>query len=132
MISLENFLKTNWLDNHGVIDPSWKVFETEEAAWFSAGEKALENKWNQKRLDRFNAERSANIKLDDEPWHKVWRSVYNWTTGNWVARDAAWTARIAFEKVPPHTKAEQYLNVWQQGFGLVGDIDGVLYVYKHK
>ena len=84
------------------------------------------------------------FKPDGKP-KKEWKLFYadSWGTARDAARGAAWdaalysdyiiTSDLTFkdkEKHLAHAKARW--EVWQKGYGLLCDVDGVLYVYAVK
>jgi len=108
-----------WLKPDGKPNKEWKLFETRDAARDAAWDVA----WNAAR----NAARDA---ARDAAWDAAWDAARN------AAEDAALYSRGIFicdglkleKKHTVHLKKR--MEVWQKGYGLLCDVDGVLYVYK--
>ena len=108
-----------WLKPDGDPDPVWKLFPTRDAASGAARGAAWDAAWGAARDAAWDAARGA-------------------------ARGAAWdAARDAELKVQTdficdgldidqrhRDHAEARWNVWRKGYGLLCDVDGVLYVYE--
>ena len=112
----EGWIKTlsdiAWLKPDGKPKKEWKLFETRDAAGDAAGDAA----WDAARDAAWNAARNAAAAWD-------------------AAGDAGLYARMLVvsdlklaEKHRTHIKKR--MEVWQKGYGLLCDVDGVLYVYK--
>jgi len=97
-----------WLDNHGPepVGDDIRMYDTRgaagDAAWYAAGDAALDAAWD-------------------------------------AARDAAWgaalsAALIICDDLPIPQQHVDYIRrrwaVWQAGYGVVCDVDGVLYCYR--
>jgi len=70
-------------------------------------------------------------------WHAAWNAAWH------AARDAAWDAALFAKYIilddVEFDEKEKYLayvkarwEVWQKGYGLLCDVDGVLYVYAKE
>jgi len=105
----------SWMKPDGNPNKEWKLFETRDAVWDAA---------------RDAARAAARAAVWDAARAAVWDA----------AVDAAWDAALytrgiyicnglpLAEKHKTHIKKR--MEVWQKGYGLYCDINGVLYVYK--
>jgi len=96
-----------WMQRVGPVEPTWRVFPTLDAAWYAAGVAA-----------RAAARAAAGYATRD------------------AARDAALFALTHYvcadlplaQEHRDHAAARW--EVWKRGYGLLGDVEGVLYVYE--
>jgi hypothetical protein len=101
---------------------AWRVFDTRDAARDAAGNAAGDAAGDAARDAARNAARNAAA---DAAWN--------------AARDAAWDACLFANLLVLADKtdvkylkyAKQRWAVWKAGYGLLCDVHGVLYVYKH-
>jgi hypothetical protein len=107
----------------------WKVFNGDDwnAAWNAARSAAWNAAGNAARNAAWNAAGNA-------AWNAAWSAAGDAARG--TARDAALMAQqmIVKDKVnKKHFKhAQDRMKVWQKGYGLLCDINGILYVYAKK
>jgi hypothetical protein len=140
---IESIKSVKWMDNHGKINPSWKMHDTRDSAGDSA---------------RASARDSARDSAGDSAWDSAWASAgaaardAARAAARDAARDAAgaaagaaawaaaWDASLMAQMeiccdlhIPAkHRKhARDRWAVWQAGYGCLCDVSGVLYVYKH-
>jgi hypothetical protein len=113
-----------------------------DAAWGAARDAAWDATWSAARDTARGAARGAARDAAwgaarDAAWDAAWGAARDAARG--AARDAALysdyiiTADLKFkdkEKHAAHAKARW--EVWQKGYGLLCDVDGVLYVYAVK
>ena len=124
-----------WLKPDGKPKKEWKLFETRGAAKNAAMDAARD-------VSRDTAGNAA--------WAAVWTAAWDaagdaawvaaWDAAGDAAGDAAWDTALytrgificdglpLAEKHKTHIKKR--MEVWQKGYGLWGDINGVFYVYK--
>jgi len=140
---INSISKIKWFENHGKIDPKWKVFETWEDAAdygadsvayyaaFWAGRKAAE------KAALYAAYYAAGSTAGDAAYSAAYYPAND--TAGWAAgeadRDASLRARIlicaSLDLDPKHIQhTKDRWDVWQKGYGLFGDLNGTLYVYK--
>ena len=134
-----------WMSGCGEVLPEWKVFETRDAA-----SDALDAAWNAAR----DAASDASDAWDawDAAWDATWDAARDaaWNAARDAAWDAAWDAALdaASDAWDASLMAAMHLtsdldvanehrahtakrwDVWVRGYGLLCDVDGVLYVYK--
>ena len=143
--------QTPWFQRTQPPDPAWRVFPTWDAAWDAAGAAARDAArvaaWDAAEAAARGAARTA---AGDAAWATAWAA----------ARDAAWdaagasagaSARAAARAaagdaalyvlacgicadLPLADARRQHADarwrVWQAGYGLVCDVNGILYVYE--
>ena len=108
-----------------------------DAAWDAARDAAWDAAWGAARdAARGTARGAARDAAWDAPWLAAWDAAWG------AARDAVLLARFyVVEDLEFKDKAKHLAHVkarwevWQKGYGLLCDVDGVLYVYaleKHK
>ena len=115
-----------WFKNDGKPNPEWKLFETRaaarnaarNAAWDAARNAAWDAAWDAAR----GATRGA-------AWDAAWDAAWG------VARGAAsFCSLFVCMDLDINFKHFEHMNkrmeVWRKGYGLLCDVDGVLYVYK--
>ena len=127
-LSAQDFVKSianvPWFQN-GVADPTWRVFDTRVAAWDAARDAARVAAWG-------------------AAWDAAWGAA--WVAAQDAARDAAWDAAwdaardakllaaciAAWNDASEHHTqyALRRWAIWQAGYGLLCNIDGVFYVYR--
>ena len=113
---LHSITKIKWFSN-GRQNKGWKVFDTRDATWRAARDAAMEAAWDAAWDAAGDAARGAAC---DAAWD--------------ASRDAALYAEAVVsewkfdKKHVAHIKARW--NVWQRGYGLLCDVDGILYVYR--
>jgi hypothetical protein len=107
-----------WMQPQGAPDPSWWVFETRDAAWDAAGDAAGDA-----------ARVATRVAAGDAAW------VAPLDAGMDAGMDAAlWALVLVCQGLPlaqhhiDHARAR--MDVWRRGYGLLGDWDGALYVYR--
>jgi len=144
-VKVEKFIKEvkkiKYLDNHGAINPEWLVFETMAAA----GDTAMDAAWDAARDAARAAARAAAWDAARAAACDAARDAAGDTAmdaARDAARDAAWDAARAaallarcviagFADDNEHMiHAKKRLDVWRAGYGLLCDVNGVLYVYK--
>jgi len=96
-----------WLKPDGDPDPVWKLFPTRDAAWDAARGAARDAAWGAARGAARDAARDAELK---------------------VQTDFICDGLDIDQRHRDH--AEARWNVWRKGYGLLCDVDGVLYVYE--
>ena len=141
-----------WLKPDGNPDPSWELFTADmwdvagDAAWDAAGDTAGDAAWNAARNAARDAARNAAWDAARDAAGNAAENAARNAVGNAarnaaenVARNAAWDAALYAEikyvcsglsidqKHIDHARARW--NVWQKGYALLCDVDGVLYVY---
>jgi len=139
-----------WFKNDGKPNPEWKLFETRaaarnaarNAAWDAARNAAWDAAWDAAR----GATRGAAW---DAAWDAAWGAARDAARGatRGAAWDAAWDAAWGVARgaacfcslfvcmdLDINFKHFEHMNkrmeVWRKGYGLLCDVDGVLYVYK--
>ena len=142
-----------WMDNHGKINPKWKMFDTWASArasvWASvrdsARDSARSSVWASVR-DRAwarawaSARDSARDSARSSVWASVWDSARSsvwasaWDSARASAGDACLMAQMEIccdLHIPAkHRKhARDRWAVWLAGYGCLCDVGGVLYVY---
>lgn len=130
-----------WLKPDGNPDPDWRIFETRDAAWNAAVDATRGAAWNTvwdavwdaTRGAAWNNEPVCSAGIRAAAWDAARNAALDAARG--AAWDAALMARILIctglpleQKYIDHAAAR--MNVWRKGYGLLCDIDGVLYVYK--
>ena len=115
-----------WLKPDGRPKKEWKVFPTRDAAWAAAWDAARDAAWAAAWAAARDAARDA---AGDAAGAAAWDAAGD------AARAAALYARgiivsdLKIEsKHRTHIKAR--MEVWQKGYGLLCDVNGVLYVYE--
>ena len=124
--------KTNWYQPDGKPNPEWRVFYGD--TWASARDSARASAWA-----------SARTSAWDSAWDSARTSA---RTSAWAsARTSAWASARDFALMvdmisvsdlnyPDKEKHEKHVSsrieVWKKGYGLLCDVDGVLYVYAKK
>jgi hypothetical protein len=112
-----------------------------DAAWAAAGRTARDAAQDAARDAAWRAAwGGAQDGAQDAAWRAAWRAA--WGGARDVARDAVRDASlyVVTQYVcrdlpldPKHREhAAQRWDVWQRGYGLVGEVDGVLYVYERS
>ena len=124
-----------WCQPDGDPDPEWRLFTAptlaaardaaRDAAWDAARAAAWDAAWDAAR----DVARAA-------AWDAAWAAAWD------VARDAAWDAALytQVQHVCGDLAIDQQhrdhvvarWEVWRKGYGLAGDVDGVLYVYAQE
>lgn len=135
-----------WLKPDGNPNPEWKLFPTRaaarDAAWAAARAAAGDAAGAAARDAAGDAARDAawDAALDaalDATRAAAWAAA--WDAARDAALDAAWDAAlyargmiVADLKLESkhRTHIKQRMEVWQKGYGLLCDVDGVLYVYE--
>lgn len=147
-----------YFSSTGVICNNWKVFETRGAAWDAArgdawdaaGDAALDDARYESQEAAWHAERGAAWDAaGDAAWDAARGAA--WDAARFAAQGAArgdaWDAAVDaargaallvmctvayyYDPENRHYKyAQSRFDVWRSGYGLLCDIDGVLYVYK--
>ena len=118
--------KVKWLDNHAKPRKAWRLFETRDSAWASAWYSARDSAWYSARDSAWD---SARDSARDSAWASARDSAW------YSARDSALMASMEIVSDlhidAKHRKhARDRWEVWTRGYGLLCDVDGVLYVYK--
>jgi hypothetical protein len=116
---------------------AWKVFPTRYAAWDAAGDAAGDAAWDAAWDAAGDAARdAARYAARYAAWDAARYAAWD------AARDAAWDAAraaavlsrcivVADKLDKKHMKhALARWEVWKRGYGLLCDVDGVLYVYR--
>ena len=85
------------LDNHGLIDPEWRVFDTRGQARDQAWDQAWGQAWDQAR---------------DQDMVIPAVLIEGYETSSW------------------YTYCKKRLAIWEAGYGVLCDINGIFYVYK--
>ena len=134
-----------WGKPQGEPDPSWRVFDTRAAtrgaaraaaggaAWAAARDAAWDAAWAAMGGNTVNAAWDAAW---SDVYHTTWNAVENTTLDALDAtRDATLMMRVLItsdlnvdEKHRAHARARW--DVWKRGYGLWGDVNGALYVYR--
>ncbi len=116
---IEAIKQIKWLDGHGEIKAEWKIFDTRDAAGDAASDAASDAAWG-----------AAKDAAQVAAWDAA--RVAAWDAAGDAARVAALYARclIADPGLPHSRHATERLEVWLRGYGLVCDINGILYVYR--
>jgi len=153
---LNSLNKVKWFENHGSVDPKWKIFETRAEArdakcdtarnaWYIAFNVIIDVARNAAADAAYDATRdAARFRVYDavyDAWKVTYSAVRNATndlayfTAKEAARDAVLMARLlvcdGLNLDPKHLQqAKDRWKVWTRGYGLFADVDGVLYVYK--
>jgi hypothetical protein len=127
--------KIAWFKPDGKPKKEWKLFKTRAAAWDAARDAV-----------RDAARDAVRDAVQDAAWAAARDAVRDaaWDAARDAVRDAAWDAardaalyaRSEFvcsglklaEKHRTHIRAR--MEVWQKGYSLLCDVDGVLYVYE--
>ena len=110
---IETLKEIAWLKPDGKPNKEWKLFETRAAARAAACDAA------------WDAARDAAC---DAAWDAA-RAAARDAAGDAVLYGRALVSEWNFES-KHRTHIKQRMEVWQKGFGLLCDVDGVLYVYK--
>lgn len=130
---IDHLRTMSWMDNHGV-EPQGediKMYATRadarDAAWNVALNAACYAAW----YAASNAARNAAL---ISAWNAAWDTAWD------AARDAAWDAAlyagicIICADLPIEQKHIAYIrrrwSVWEAGYGVLCDVDGVLYCYR--
>ena len=133
---LHSITKIKWFSN-GRQNKGWKVFDTWSAARGAAWDAASDAAWDAASDAAWDAAwDAASGAARGAAWDAAWDAASGAARGAaWdAARDAALYAEAAVsewkfdKKHVAHIKARW--NVWQRGYGLLCDVDGVLYVYR--
>ena len=95
-----------WLDNHGDIDPKWKMFPTWDAARYAAWDAARYAAWNAARNAGLDAARNAGLKASF-----IVCSDLNIAEQHGTFIDEVW-------------------RIYTSGYGYFGTVDGIHYVYE--
>jgi len=148
-VKVERFIrevkKIKYFDNHGEINPNWKVFETRGAAVDAARYAAWDAGDAVGDAARYAAQEDAVDAERDAAWVAAWDAAQY--AARYAAVDAAGdaarnaaqdaellvmcTVAFFYDTENRHYKyARARMDVWRRGYGLLCDIDGVLYVYK--
>jgi hypothetical protein len=135
-----------WMQPQGDPDPSWEVFSTIDVAWVAARsaarDAARDAAWDEARVAARNVARSAARDAACDAARDAAGDAGR--DAVWVAaRDAAWAVSgdaglwsqvLVCGGLPldqrhiDHARAR--MDVWRRGYGLLCDVDGVLYVYE--
>ena len=136
--------RVKWFSRQGPVDPKWKL--TEGASWDAAWADARDAAWTSPGAASWNAARdaaraaaraAARVAARADAWTASWNAARD------AAADAAWDAAgtAAWECLCNHLCADRSIDqphrdilrrcweVWERGYGLVGEVNGVLYVY---
>ena len=137
---LEASKQVKWFDNHGEVKKEWKVFDTwsqawsraraqaADQAWSQAWSRARDQAWDQARAQagsqaRAQARDLAGSQAGSQAWSQAWSQA--------GVTFALYASCLIADPGLPHSKyATDCLDVWLQGYGLLCDINGVLYVYR--
>ena len=131
--------KIPWMQHARPPLKKWKLFETREDAWKAAEnwgwDAACDVAWNAARdAARIAARNAARDAARIAALFAARRTLAGDAGGD-VGWDAAlWASMLVCdglkldEKYIQHARAR--MEVWRRGYGLLCDIDGVLYVYK--
>jgi hypothetical protein len=130
-----------WFSGKGKALKAWKVFDTRDAAGDAAGAaaraSAWASAWDAARDAAWDAARAAaGAAAGDAAWAAAWASA--WAAARDAAGDAAGDAALLSrciivadkldKKYMDHARARW--SVWQKGYGLLCDVNGVFYVYR--
>ena len=123
----------SWMDNHGD-EPQGediKMYATRADARDAAWNVALNAAWYAAWNAASNAARNAAL---ISAWNAAWDTAWD------AARDAAWDAAlyagicITCADLPIEQKHIDHIrrrwSVWEAGYGVLCDVDGVLYCYR--
>ncbi len=147
MSAIDEFIASlksiNWLHPDGQPDPAWKLFIA--TTWAAARDAALAATramvWDVVGDEACAAAGTAawimacDVIVQDAAWiaarDAIWTAAENtaWEAARTVVLMAA--CLIAGDKIAPQhlTHARARMDVWRKGYGLLRDVDGVLYVY---
>jgi len=133
---INSIQKIRFFENHGLIDPKWEVFETQDDVRATIRNAAYTATWDAAMKTANNAAystaRDAVLRAAGKAARTaVWDANYNAAKAN----DASLMARLlicdGLDLDPKHLKhARERWAVWTRGYGLYADVDGVFYVYK--
>ena len=155
---IDSISSVHWFKPDGMPDPKWKLFTGKilDAAWTAARDAAWAAAWDAAgdaaraaagAAARAAARAAAGDAAGDAAWAAAWgaawdaaRAAAGAAAGD-AAGAAAWAAgllaRIELVRdLPIDAKhiahAEARWRVWQKGYALLCDVDGVLYVYAKE
>jgi hypothetical protein len=131
--------QTPWFQRTQPPDPAWRVFPTRAAARDAAWGVARDTAWAAARdAARAATRAAARTAAKDIAWDAAWDAA--WTAVWTAARDAARTAALYvlacgicadLPLADAHRQhADARWRVWQAGYGLACDVNGVPYVYE--
>jgi len=140
---VDGIASVQWFKPDGKPDPEWKLFTGDTwdtagaAAWDAARATARAAAWDAARAAAWDAARAAaRAAARDAAWAAAWDAARAaaWDAAGAAAVAADLLARIEFVRDlsidPKHIEhAEARWRVWQKGYALLCDVDGVLYVY---
>ena len=131
---VETLKSIAWLKPDGKPKKEWRLFKTRAAAWAAARAAA----WAAARAAAWAAARDASwAAARAASWDAARAAAWD------AARDAAWDAArdaalyaggliVADLKLAKEhrTHIKKRMEVWQKGYGLLCDVNGILYVYE--
>jgi hypothetical protein len=97
---IDSLKNIGWFDNHGKVDPAWRMFDTGDAAGVAAARA-------------------------DAAWAAAARAAGD--AALYARCVVAWGAKSRNKHM---AYAKKHMAVWQAGYGLLCDVHGVLYVYR--
>ena len=136
---MESIHKTNWYRPDGKPKKEWKVVYGN--TWASAEASARAFAW---ASARDSARDSARASTWAFAWASARDSAWDSAASAWAsARDSAWDfslkacqiiiSDIDYSNKKKHEEhIDSRIEVWRKGYGLLCDIDGVLYVYARS
>jgi hypothetical protein len=116
--------QVKFMDNHGIIKPEWKVFDTRDQARDQAGAQAGAQALAQARAQALAQARAQALA-------QALAQARAQALDQAGTDFALYASCLIADPGLPHSKhATDRLDVWLQGYGLLCDVNGVLYVYK--
>lgn len=110
---IEEVKSIKYFSNSGEINSDWEIFDTRDSARDAAWDAAVDSAGNAAWDAAVGAARDAAVDS---------------------ARDAALLARCEVVEFPNDNQfkihAQKRMDVWRAGYGLLCDVNGMLYVYK--
>jgi hypothetical protein len=128
------------LDNHGPIDPRWMMFDTKmDAENYMKSLPADRDKSLNRAVRQVWAQVRGQFRMQarDEAWDKLQTmkddSLKNQSAYQFRDRSQVIVSAIidGYEETEWYSYFKKRLAIWEAGYGVLGDIAGVFYVYKH-
>jgi hypothetical protein len=120
---------TYTLDNHGLIDPNWMIFDTRDQTRTQAWDWAWDQAWSQAwDWARTQAGTQTRTQAWDQAWTQARDQAWDW------ARDQANVISSViidgYESTIWYDYFKRRFAIWEAGYGCLCDVNGVFYVYR--